>query len=370
MMKISRLCNICLLVETCNYLQLRNSCRYETVYKFAKTYRQTMDPTDENTSLTENGTVDSSRCLKSRYLGSVLGMTACTVAAGSDTLKKLIMVSMGPVELTCVRNVFILIVYICIFKYNRITVNISRKKHAMVIIGSICKGSVLYMRCAALQHISLVESTTFMFTNLIYTGPASFLCLGLPMGIYDVLAILTCLAGTILVCHPAFIFNTGEDVPVMAGRPLGIYLAISATALSTVNTYIIRYVQEAPVSYLMILQTSFGVIIGAVVLLAGKEQLVIPTEGITYVFLIATLAGIFIYSTLETFSNKMVEAHEYAVIQTTELIASFVLQVCIFFKFPSELEYVGSALIVLAVVAYALKEPFNRFIEFLGCIRN
>ncbi|KAG1674758.1 Solute carrier family 35 member G1 [Nymphon striatum] len=299
--------------------------------------------------------------LSSRYLGLVIALIALFIASGSDALMKLIIDDIGGLEMIFAKNVFMTIVSVIIFRIKGDSIKrVSNKKHTILIIFSILRGLAPYIRCISYNYISLVDNTALRFTRLVFVSFLSCVFLKESFDAFDLSLIVFNIGGTILVCHPAIIFGSTISSEDSSIRLFGLMLVCLSSFINASHNCALRYVKDMPVSYIMILQSVFGVIEGGVALLVRIDEFVPITDWKTGGILISIILIGPIYLALETWAQQLLKSHEFSIAITSELVTAFVLQVIIFKVFPLPIETIGAAMIVLTIILVSVKEPITK----------
>lgn len=329
------------------------------------------EPEDSNKSLLDERAKITRKqptvCLSSRHLGIILAITAITINSVNDALIKLIIGEVGAIEIIFVRNAVILIVSLICFKIKGDSIaSIGKREHIILIFSSIFRGLSSFIRCYSYNYISMVDNTSLGFTRLIFVSFLSCIFLKEGLDTFDVLSVIGNITGTLLVCHPLFLFGDFSNSEATSSRPLGLILVIVSSFINAVHNCVLRQVKEVPVSYILILQTAFGFLEGGVVLLTQMDTFVFVTELRTGGILIGIVLIVPIYFAMETWAMQLIYSHEYSIAVTSELVTAFLLQVTIFSVFPSTVEAIGSLIIVFTVILVAAKHPI---LNKLTCLR-
>lgn len=291
-------------------------------------------------------------------IGCLVALTGCSIAGVTHGLEKIILQSMGAYELSCIRNIVTLVIFVIYFKCNNIKLNLPWKTHVVMFSMSILKALVPYLRNLALMHISLSEFTALMFSDLIYIGPMSAIWYRKCLTLYDIIGIIVSITGTVLVCQLEFFLFDNDSVALPSSqRSLSICYGIVATFLSIVHTFSVREYKEVPIPYMLIMLNTSGIIFGVTMILIGQEStLMLPSSFSLYAMISAMLVVMLGYKIMEFKAKKMIEPHESTIMSTFEFVVAFVFQFLVFGKLPGRLEVIGDILIFVAIMSFALKD--------------
>lgn len=201
---------------------------------------------------------------------SPAAILACFIVCGADTLVKIILKKVGTIEIIFIRyGVLIMVSFVSLKRKKQSLRTVKKKVHLILWIISICRAPASYLRYYALTYISLVDNTVMMFTKLIFVIFISCVFLKERPDIFDGFSTIPNICGTLLVCHPQELFGIAETSKESSERLVGLMIALLSSSITACYICVLRYAEEVPVSYILLLQSVVGFVEGGFLLLMG-----------------------------------------------------------------------------------------------------
>ncbi|BGP44491.1 hypothetical protein JCM10450v2_000305 [Rhodotorula kratochvilovae] len=221
----------------------------------------------------------------------------------------------------------------------------------------------LYSNYAALQYLSLADTSTLFFLSPILVGILGFLILREPYSRIEALVGLASLSGTVFIAKPTFLFPAAETTEDMPGhvvtseqRTFAICLVLGGCFTSSCVSIIIRYIgnRASPlhsISYFCI----YSVIVSSMYPLVFDAPPVFSLSGRFFALLLPIGVLGFCAQTLTTRGLVLEKAGRGALATYTGLLFTLIIERLAFHKSPDGWSLLGAAIIIGGAIRVALE---------------
>lgn len=181
-------------------------------------------------------------------------------------------------------------------------------------------------------------------------------------GILFIILTITTLAGFVLVAQPSFIFG-GFNNDVVSHqneefRMLGAVLAVSAAILAGLISVILRKIGTAMHFSQSMLHAGWeGALFSAVLIAANGSNFLVCFHSFSTI--IGCSISLFFCQLCRTVALQLEKAGTVSLIQSSQVVFSFILQYIFLNEVPNLLCIVGSSLILISCVALGIKNIFK-----------
>mmetsp|Transcript_40178 Transcript_40178/g.61774 ORF Transcript_40178/g.61774 Transcript_40178/m.61774 type:complete len:378 (-) Transcript_40178:716-1849(-) len=210
------------------------------------------------------------------------------------------------------------------------------------------------------------DATTLLSLNPVITVLAASVFLKEAIHASHVFAAAACVAGSVLIAHPTFLFGPEHDGNVTTHHyPATGYLTAFLGACCGAAVYIlIRSAGKAGVHVLQLLFSwcFFGLLYSAAIgmLLPWAfgigNSFVLPASGVAWLYIL----GVCVFGSLGHFFMNYAARHAPAglasIVRSSGILWSYLLEVLVFHQVPQRVTLAGVALVVIALVAIAIEK--------------
>lgn len=274
----------------------------------------------------------------------------------------------------------------------------------LVILQGLFSGARIFLQFACLAYMPLGDALTLVFTEPLWTLMLSKLVLKIRIGVWKMVFGVVLIGGMVLCIQPPFIFTPDPEMPANltnisdlnstvaiaasgglkeavlllrdfiqdeevdpssdaeygGGYYLGALLAISTAITGAMANVIIAKCEKVSSSVMVFFSGLGGVVLALVFSIFDKDNRIIfnfTSISLEQWLILAMLGGMGIIGYFSmTRSLQLIPPTTVAVLRAMEIILAYIAQAVVMREVPDSLAIMGSSLVMLSVVAFALEE--------------
>ncbi|CAM1291808.1 Uncharacterised protein g248 [Pycnogonum litorale] len=237
---------------------------------------------------------------------------------------------------------------------------VSREELLYVGIHSIGHALCNILFFLSLSKIPSYDAVTIGAVSPIFGAVFAWLWLGEKLSILDIVYIVAVMIGLIFVCQPSFIFGMPNEHHVLhIDRFNGSLFATIAAVCWAITCCSNRKIIKTHI-FIMEFYVFIAILISSLILLGTMNKLEIPKIKGDIVWIIIISAAFLGGHAINCRALQLEEVCRIGVVKNSESVFMLIIQWTVLGELPTVVGFVGSVIVLIAVVSFSLK---NRELE-------